>query len=114
MAIRGGNHEVAEGLIRVAVEDFQWGFGQLHFRVLSARRAEDLHNFRATSVTKKANSNMQITPLHCAAINPNESVLAKLLNVYPEYSMADKQGWRPIHYAAACKGTGPLQLLLKK
>jgi len=57
---------------------------------------------------------MQITPLHCAAINPNTKYLAKLLSILPEYSITDASSHRPIHYAAACEGTGPLEYLLNR
>ena len=56
----------------------------------------------------------QITPIHCAAINPNAKYLTRLLGVLPEYNLPDKQNRRPIHYAAACSGTGPLEYLLKR
>jgi len=57
---------------------------------------------------------MQITPLHCAAINPNPKYLMKLLSILPEYSITDASSHRPIHYAAACEGTGPLEYLLNR
>ena len=53
-----------------------------------------------------------MSPLHCAAINPNPKILAKLLSVCPEYALADIRGVKPIHYAAACNGSGPLEFLL--
>ena len=65
------------------------------------------------SVTKKAFSNKNITPLHLAAINPNEKVIETLLNQNPEYNVTDDQLWKPIHYAAACVGSGPLKVLVK-
>ena len=56
----------------------------------------------------------QITPIHCAAINPNVKYLQKLLSVVPEYTIMDQKQRRPIHYAAACEGTAPLDFLLKR
>ena len=56
----------------------------------------------------------QITPLHCAAINPNPKYLMKLLSILPEYGITDVNSHRPIHYAAACEGTGPLEYLLNR
>jgi ankyrin repeat protein len=52
--------------------------------------------------------------MHCACINPNVKYLEKLLAIEPDYTIDDKYGRKPIHFAAACKGTGPLELLLKK
>lgn len=50
-----------------------WGFNQLHADVLS----EDakLEKVLKQSVTKKANTNKNITPIHCASINPDASYL---------------------------------------
>lgn len=56
----------------------------------------------------------QITPLHCAAINPNPKYLATLLAATGTRTITDKNGWQPIHYAAVCEGPGPLKLLLSR
>ena len=56
----------------------------------------------------------QITPIHCAAINPNPKYLIKLLSVLPEYNITDKSQRRPIHYAAACVSPKPLEYLLSR
>jgi len=56
---------------------------------------------------------MKITPIHCAAINPNPKFLEKLLEAKPVYSIMDDQMRKPIHYAAACESSGPLKLLIK-
>lgn len=57
---------------------------------------------------------LQIMPIHCAAINPNPKMLEKLLSVVPELNLADYKGKKIIHYAAACTGSGPLELLLQR
>ena len=57
---------------------------------------------------------VQITPLHCAAINPNAKYLTTLLNVVPEYGILDAKQRRPIHFAATCEGPGPLEFLIKR
>jgi ankyrin repeat protein len=55
-----------------------------------------------------------MTPIHCAAINPNGKYLKQLLAIVAEYNIADKNERRPIHYAAACEGSEPLEYLLMK
>ncbi|CAF4370470.1 unnamed protein product, partial [Rotaria magnacalcarata] len=55
-----------------------------------------------------------LTPIHCAAINPNSKYLKQLLNITPEYNILDKYERRPIHFAAACEGPEPLEYLLSK
>lgn len=57
---------------------------------------------------------LQITPIHCAAINPNVKYLIALFSVLPEYGILDQKNRRPIHFAAACEGTGPLEYLLNR
>lgn len=55
-----------------------------------------------------------MTPMHCAAINPNPKYLSQLLAILPDYNIMDGCRRRLIHYAVACEGTGPLQLLLDR
>jgi ankyrin repeat protein len=57
---------------------------------------------------------MLITTVHCAAINPNPEFLGALLEITNELSIMDEIMRKPVHYAATCVGTGPLELLLKK
>lgn len=56
----------------------------------------------------------QITPLHCAAINPNVAYLTRLLSVEPNINIEDRDHRRPIHFAAVCDGVGPLEFLLQR
>ncbi len=65
-------------------------------------------------MVKKTKDNFQLTPIHCAAINPNSKYLKQLLNIMPEYNILDKYERRPIHFAAACEGPEPLEFLLSK
>ncbi|CAF4971072.1 unnamed protein product, partial [Rotaria socialis] len=53
-----------------------------------------------------------MTPIHCAAINPNAKYLKQLLTIAPEVNIPDKRNRRPIHYAAVSEGTEPLEYLL--
>jgi hypothetical protein len=48
-----------------------------------------------------------------AAINPNPKYLKALLTAVPGSELADDDGRTPVHYAAACTGTGPLEYLIK-
>lgn len=60
------------------------------------------------------NLSVQILPIHAACINPNGDYLKALLNSVPEHSIPDKDGFKPMHYAAACEGPGPLKVLLAR
>lgn len=43
---------------------------------------------------------MLITPVHCAAINPNPEFLRILLDISGELSIMDELMRKPVHYAA--------------
>ncbi|XP_078675989.1 poly [ADP-ribose] polymerase tankyrase-like isoform X2 [Branchiostoma floridae x Branchiostoma belcheri] len=113
LAVRAGHRKLAGKLIEMAEKGGGYGFNQLHKEVLLFDKQE-LTTFRAVSVKKKPYGNQVITPLHCAAINPNPKYLQKLLAVCPEFGLTDRTGRKPIHYAAACEGSGPLEFLLSR
>lgn len=75
---RTGNREFLEFLIGPCVKFENYGFNQLHHDVLKLDKLTE--KYHTTSITKKAFSNKNITPLHLAAINPNEEVIETLLN----------------------------------
>ncbi|CAF4917194.1 unnamed protein product [Rotaria sp. Silwood1] len=75
---------------------------------------DELQVKRAFEVTKKARYANQITPIHCAAMNPNAKYLKQLLTITSEVNIPDKRNRRPIHYAAVCEGTEPMKYLLSK
>lgn len=112
-AIRAGHNQLAGQLIEEALTKGGYGFNLLHKEVL-LNTNEPLTPFKSVSVIKKVIYNDRITPLHCAAINPNPSYLTALLNSRPDYNILDTQNWSIIHYASVCTGTGPLQLLLAR
>nr|XP_034325804.1 poly [ADP-ribose] polymerase tankyrase-like isoform X4 [Crassostrea gigas] len=113
IAVSRGHLELSGKLMDSAFEKGGFGFNFLHRDVLNFTN-EDLKSFASASVRKKPNDNALINPMHCACINPNVKYLEKLLSVEPDYTIEDKYGRKPIHFAAACQGTGPLELLLQK
>ncbi|GFR16104.1 poly polymerase tankyrase [Trichonephila clavata] len=113
VAIRNGHHKLAGQLVSEALDKGGYGLNNLHKEVLVNDR-QPLSAFKSVSVIKKAIFNARITPLHCAAINPNPQYLTALLTSSPEYNIPDENGWRPIHYASVCKSTGPLELLISR
>ncbi|CAF3044703.1 unnamed protein product [Rotaria sp. Silwood2] len=56
----------------------------------------------------------EIAPIHCVAINPNSKYLKQLLLIVPERNIKDKYERRPIHFAAVCEGSEPLEYLLSR
>jgi len=64
---------MSQYLIELANKNGGYGFNYLHEEVLSKDSpAEFSKKILRVSVTKKPLGNAIITPLHCAAINPNE------------------------------------------
>lgn len=108
-----GNYKFVAKLIETLSKNGGWGFNELHYKVLSDTN-EDLPAFRAASAIKMA-TQTRIRPLHLAAINPNTKYLKALWDsAGNEWSAAkDTNGYEPIHFAAACEGTGPLKFLLE-
>lgn len=113
IAVSRGHLELSGKLMDSAFKNGGFGFNFLHRDVLNFTN-EDLKTFASASVRKKPQENAMINPMHCACINPNVKYLEKLLSVEPDYTIEDKYGRKPIHFAAACQGTGPLELLLQK
>ncbi|WAR19580.1 TNKS1-like protein [Mya arenaria] len=83
-------------------------------KVLLFDKEELRSSILAASVKKKPYDNKSITPLHCAAINPNVAYLKRLLAVEPNMNLEDRDHRRPIHFAAVCEGVGPLEFLLER
>ena len=113
-AIRSGNFKLAGHLIANNIKKGGWGYNFLHDQVLNLKDPKKMQAFKRVSVTKKTIGGAVITPIHCAAINPNAKFIETLLESAPEFSIADEKLRKPVHYAAACEGPGPLQLLLSK
>ncbi|CAF3181779.1 unnamed protein product [Rotaria socialis] len=111
--IQAGHHKLAASIIDEIKDNMFHGFNYLHHQVLLYDN-EDIKINRAASAIKKTRANFMITPIHCAAINPNAKYLKQLLNIMPEYNILDKYERRPIHFAAACEGPEPLEFLLSK
>jgi ankyrin repeat protein len=109
-AVRAGNRKLAHFMISNMVKYPNFGFNQLHADVLSDDAVLD--KVLRVSVTKKANTNRDITPLHCACINPNPKFLKALMETGPELQTVDTDLKRPVHYAGACEGPEPLKLLI--
>jgi len=107
---RTGNRKMLVSLLEPLLKHDMYGYNQLHFDVLNLEKLEA--KYATQSLTKKAMSAENVTPIHFACINPNVEVLRKLLEQNQELHVTDNQNWKPIHYSAACESSGPLALLL--
>ncbi|CAF1574984.1 unnamed protein product [Rotaria sp. Silwood1] len=85
--------------------------GNASIRTLGFRTAEIM---ASRGAREGNNALLKVTPIHCAAINPNAKYLKQLLAIVSEFNLADKQDRKPIHYAAACEGPESLEYLLSK
>jgi len=114
LVLCGDRHNAAY-LVGLANEAGGFGFNNAHQEALIKEKASELTpGLKKVSVTKKPLGNSGITPLHCAAINPNQEILEALLEVSRDYSLPDDKMRRLIHYAACCEGPGPLKVLLSE
>ncbi|KAL4238217.1 hypothetical protein ACF0H5_002929 [Mactra antiquata] len=113
-AVLCGNRKLAGHLVEEALKDSCTGFGYLHKDVLLNDKEELRQTILAASVKKKPWDNQSITPLHCAAINPNVAYLTRLLTIEPDINLEDRAHRRPIHFAAVCEGVGPVEYLLQR
>lgn len=114
VAVRHGNWKLAGHLISTLRKRGGWGFNILHEEVLVNSDHKKLPHLRKSSTTKKSFGHNFVTPMHCAAINPNPKILETIFATEPNYSIADDLLRKPIHYAAACEGDGPLKMLMEK
>ncbi|PAA55778.1 hypothetical protein BOX15_Mlig008630g1 [Macrostomum lignano] len=116
LILRRGNRGLASALVDEMLKQpmQNGGFGSLHGKALRANKPEDLGKFRAISISKSAFTNKKVTPLHCAAINPNRAILDSLLNIFPDFTVADEHGWKLIHYASANSKPDCLAMLLDR
>eukprot|EP00741_Cyanophora_paradoxa_P023736 tig00021617_g22927.t1 len=111
-AVRAGNFALASHLVRDLAKREDYGFNKVHACALQNEEEYQLP-LRQMSVCKKPQDNDNVSPIHCAAINPEGRYLQKLLEACPgEIRREDARGLQVIHYAAACEGTGPLEWLL--
>uniref|UniRef100_A0A915KS96 Uncharacterized protein n=1 Tax=Romanomermis culicivorax TaxID=13658 RepID=A0A915KS96_ROMCU len=111
VAVRWGRRKLAAQLIERFAKSY---FNDLAVETLTNDRDKPLKDFKAVSVKKKAMLNQFITPVHCAAINPNVKYIRDLLAIEPDFNHADTDGYKPIHYAAVNESSSVLSYLLEK
>lgn len=110
--VRAGNYKLAGYLITDLFKRGGYGYNKLHEEVLTLDDPTKLTPFKRVSTMKKTLGDKIITPIHCAAINPNPDILKSLLDSSSEFSVPDEKQRKPVHYAATCQTDGPLRLLI--
>ena len=111
-AVQAGNKIIAAHLVKQMYQYNNYGFNALHSNVLNAESPDELQVKVKTSLTKKANTNLAITPVHICCINPDARYLEKLVELGCDWNCLDMENKKPIHYAAACESEGPLNYLI--
>ena len=106
-----GSRDVANFLLARAFKNEGYGLNEYFTKCLMSTDVKDIEEIKKQSVTKKAFGIDNITPLHCACLNPNGEILKHLLNLNPEYHLIDNQMRKLVHYAACCKSIEPLKVL---
>ena len=111
-AIRAGNKAIAGEILKKNCEYNNYGFNVLHSDVLNADSADKLQIKVKTSLGKKSVTNMNITPMHVVCINPDARFIERMVSLGGDWNCLDLSNRKPIHYAAACDGEGPLNYLI--
>ena len=110
--VLAGNPKLAAWKLEQLVKHENYGYNQLHLDALTKDKLTE--KYHTNSITKKAVSDANVTPLHFACVNPNREVLAKLLEQSPEFNVQDTMLFKPIHFAAVCMDSANLELLVEK
>ena len=111
-AVLKGNIKIAKYLLKDLDKNYNYGFNALHYDVLAKKKAEELTIKVKTSLTKKPQTNDGMTPMHVVCINPDDSFIKRMVELGGDWNILDDLHRKPIHYAACCKGNGPLNYLI--
>lgn len=104
-AVVMGNLSLSKALMKYCVDSDGYNLNEFHYLALAAQSVEEIAHIKRMNVTKKSLSSFRdITPIHCAAINPNGDILKYMLEVCGDIFVNDGDMRKPIHYAA-CAAT---------
>lgn len=108
-ALERGRNDLAAKII-----DFQKSGYFSKFHIESLIKKDKAWDPPIREASAKKAGLFKITPIHTACLNPRTKALEEVYMAYPNIYVADSNGRKPVHYAAVCSGTGPLQFLLDK
>lgn len=90
-----------------------YNLNEFHYLALSAKTVDEISHIKRMNVAKKSLSSFRdITPVHCAAINPNGEILKYMLEIGGDFFVNDIDMRKPIHYAAGAETNAGLKVLL--
>ena len=110
--IRKGNRDVANVLLQKALKSDGYGINEFYSPALMDKNIDKIRDIKKPSCAKKAFGINNLSPIHCACLNPNSDVLKHLLTINPEYQNLDTNMRKPVHYAACCESDAPLRYLV--
>eukprot|EP00123_Amoebidium_parasiticum_P018006 comp24068_c0_seq3/m.43270 comp24068_c0_seq3/g.43270 ORF comp24068_c0_seq3/g.43270 comp24068_c0_seq3/m.43270 type:complete len:1023 (-) comp24068_c0_seq3:217-3285(-) len=120
-ACEAGNQSVAAHLVRALCDkEGTGGFGLnvLHLQALTLTGDQEFdkqYMKNKASLTKKAQGNHSINPIHMAAFNPDNRLLQQLCDAAGfQANATDFKGRSPIHFSAACVSPDNLRYLIGK
>lgn len=98
-------------LMKHICDNYRYWFNRYYYLALE----NDIQGrINRLGLSKKLKTNKGISPLHVACINPDITVLKKLYTVLPDYSIADSEHRKLMHYAAANESDSALNFLIPK
>ena len=112
LSLLSGNKEISSYLLNQVQGNYNYGFNSLHSDVLNLKNPNDIKIKVKTSLTKKPQTNLGVTPMHVACINPDTRFIQKLVELGGDWNCLDLENKKPFHYAACCEGEGPLNYLI--
>lgn len=113
-ALRFGKRDIAAYLMERANKNGGYGLSDFYLPALTGRSEKAVSEIKKMNCTKKAFGMGNFSPIHCACLNPNASVLKHILTVNPEYLNMDDCMRKPSHYAACCESPEPLKYLISQ
>jgi ankyrin repeat protein/predicted DNA-binding WGR domain protein len=109
--MRAGNVDVSCFLLDRAIKNDGYGITEYFKLAYTAKKVADLKDMKKINCPKKAFGLGNLTPIHCACMNPNSEILKHILELNPEYQVIDSEMRKLSHYAACCKSAEPLKYL---
>lgn len=109
-----GNQVLGGYMADKMFKDDGYGFNKFHSLAINAQSVEELADLKAMNVIKKSNQTIDnITPFHCAVLNPNPQIFQYFIDIGKDLFVADMRQRKAIHYAAGSPFLHALEILHK-
>ncbi|CDW76924.1 nad(+) adp-ribosyltransferase-3 [Stylonychia lemnae] len=113
--LRGGNFELVKFIIEKASNFYGLGMNALHkAALLQGDNAINVKGILKSRLQKKLQDQLQITPMHIAAVNPDPTIFKAFYKFHPSSNISDLEQRDVAHYAAANQCSDTLEFLIQK